>query len=549
MTTLYTQDATPTNPFGIGYYEQMVDISKRLVAERKAKAEELRPLVNDGPLSFGAVRDAVRAYNTLSANPAADPAVVAAEKAKLDDLRAQRSALVEEYEQNNRLLERTETGLRENEAKLNVARATANSQPANRPIVNPGADPAGQTPPSPTNLNGAVPPQEPLNVETPASLSPPAVPTSGDEALQATEDAQIAAAAAEEGRAFAPEPVTGDEALQAIEDNEAAALAAQEGSAFAPTPVAASGDEALQAFEEAQLAAQEGSAFAQDDSDSRVEAARFKARAQSTLQDRVNVPSAADWRVRLQLAKSADYLYRADDASLLKPLLETDGVIFPYNPQIDTSYKANYDPYDLIHSNYRGYFYKSSSVAEISVKGTFTAQDTREAKYLLAVIHFFRSVTKMFYGKDPQRGLPPPLVYLSGYGQYQFNRHPCLVSNFQYNLPTDVDYIRADGFNNYGVNLENRRSLSSGPAPGGGLSFIKDKLKNNGLSPGGMPKPPAPQPVVQNVNNTNPINSTYVPTKMDIGITLLPIQTRNQVSKQFSLQSFANGDLLKGGFW
>jgi hypothetical protein len=188
-------------------------------------------------------------------------------------------------------------------------------------------------------------------------------------------------------------------------------------------------------------------------------------------------------------------------------------------------------------------------VTELTVSGAFTAQDTREAQYLLAVIHFFRSVTKMFYGKDTQRGVPPPLVYLSAYGQYQYNRHPCLVTSFTYNLPTDVDYIRADGFNNYGVNLENRQSRSSGPAPGGAISFIKDKLKNNGLAPGGMPKPPAPPAVTQNVNNTNPVNSTYVPTKMDIAITLLPVQTRSQVSKQFSLQSFANGDLLKGGFW
>jgi hypothetical protein len=42
---------------------------------------------------------------------------------------------------------------------------------------------------------------------------------------------------------------------------------------------------------------------------------------------------------------------------------------------------------------------------------------------------------------------------------------------------------------------------------------------------------------------------TYVPTKMDIQLTLLAIQTRSQVSKEFSLKGFANGDLIKGGFW
>jgi hypothetical protein len=42
---------------------------------------------------------------------------------------------------------------------------------------------------------------------------------------------------------------------------------------------------------------------------------------------------------------------------------------------------------------------------------------------------------------------------------------------------------------------------------------------------------------------------TYVPTKMNINIRLLPVQSRQQVSKQFSLKGFANGSLLRGGFW
>jgi hypothetical protein len=42
---------------------------------------------------------------------------------------------------------------------------------------------------------------------------------------------------------------------------------------------------------------------------------------------------------------------------------------------------------------------------------------------------------------------------------------------------------------------------------------------------------------------------TYVPTKIDFSIGLFPMQTRAQVSQVFSLKSFANGDLIKGGFW
>jgi len=284
--------------------------------------------------------------------------------------------------------------------------------------------------------------------------------------------------------------------------------------------------------------------------------AKINAQLQSTRQARQMPPKSADWRVRIQLAPNADYLYkeppsrdgRESGPGILAPLAKTDGVVFPYTPTIETSYQAKYNSVDLTHSNYRGFFYQGSAVNDITVKGTFTAQDTAEAAYLLAVIHFFRSVTKMFYGQDPQRGTPPPLVYLSGFGQYQYENHPCVVSKFDYTLPADVDYIRAVGFNNYGINLDNRRNQVSGPGLGGILgNFIKQKLGNNGLSPGGVSRVPAPSQVNQNVNNT--VNSTYVPTKMEIAVTLHPIQTRNQVSKQFSLQSFANGDLIKGGFW
>ena len=278
------------------------------------------------------------------------------------------------------------------------------------------------------------------------------------------------------------------------------------------------------------------------------------AQGQSTLQTRQNTPAAADWRVRLRLAPNANYLYKdSKDPGILAPLAATDGVIFPYTPAIETSYQAKYDQYDLTHSNYRGYFYKNSSVENISIKGTFTAQDTREAAYLLAVIHFFKSVTKMFYGQDEQAGTPPPLVYLSGFGKYQFNESPCVVTNFGYSLPTDVDYIRANGFNNIGLNMENRRNQSSGPAIGGSLGTVVaiiDRLTNAGLSNGSLSNRPSPSQVNQNVANQTAINSTYVPTKVEISITLLPMQTRNQVSKQFSLKSFANGSLLAGGgFW
>ena len=270
---------------------------------------------------------------------------------------------------------------------------------------------------------------------------------------------------------------------------------------------------------------------------------------QATLRARYQEPSSQDWRVRLVLAGSADYLYQDDDNAILKPLQDANGVIFPYTPQISTSYNAGYDETQLTHSNYRGYFYKGSHVGDINITATFTAQDTREAQYLLAVIHFFRSVTKMFYGQDAQRGTPPPLVYLIGLGDYQFNGHACLLSQFSYNLPADVDYIRATGFNNYGVNLLNRRAQASQSFPGSSLLGTTSRLLASKLLgfPGAEPARPAPGPVTGGVNNT--VRSTYVPTKMEIQLVLKPVQSRAQMSREFSLKNFANGNLLKGGYW
>jgi hypothetical protein len=279
-------------------------------------------------------------------------------------------------------------------------------------------------------------------------------------------------------------------------------------------------------------------------------ASRQRTQEQATLQARYKQPASSDWRVRLQLAPNADYLYKDRSGStILAPLYETDGVIFPYTPQIETSYNANYEMYDLTHSNFRGYFYKNSRVNDINIRATFTAQDTQEANYLLAVIHFFRSVTKMFYGaKDAFRGAPPPLTYLSGLGQYQFNQHPCVVSQFNYSLPNDVDYIRAGAPNNYGTNLLTQRARTGAIAPEAGNPSLTRLLGTLTKPPvSATVTPPSPSMINQNVNNLS--QATYVPTKIEISLTLLPINTRSQVSTQFNMKDFASGALIKGGFW
>jgi hypothetical protein len=270
------------------------------------------------------------------------------------------------------------------------------------------------------------------------------------------------------------------------------------------------------------------------------------AQQQQTIAAQQRTVNYGDWRVKLSLAPNAKYLYNSSNPGILQPLSSnkgTGGVIFPYTPSIDTAYRANYSSYDLTHSNYRGYFYQNSYVDAVNMRAVFTAQNTNEANYLLAVIHFFRSVTKMFYGAtDSLRGSPPPLVFLTGLGSYQFAQHPCVVSSFTYNLPSDVDYIRALSNSNLGTNQQNQQ-INQSTVPTNG-STSSDRLANNGL-PAGATATPNPAPTTADLLNS----PTYVPTKLEISITLLPIQSRQQVSQNFNMQDFASGTLLNGGYW
>ena len=243
-----------------------------------------------------------------------------------------------------------------------------------------------------------------------------------------------------------------------------------------------------------------------------------------------------DWRVRLSLAPGANYLYKVGigAAGILNPLQETEGVIFPYTPAISVAYAANYTPFDPTHSNYKIYQYTNSSVDAFSITCDFTAQDTTEANYLLAVIHFFKSITKMFYGKDqnPKPGTPPPLCYLSGLGEFQFDNHPLAITGFTYSLPIDVDYIRA---------LPQPATSGAGQP----TSVSTQRGVTNGIYPVGA----------KFSNGSSTGKPTYVPTKMQISITAHPIVSRNNISNKFSLKEYATGQLLlgksrsSGGIW
>ena len=128
---------------------------------------------------------------------------------------------------------------------------------------------------------------------------------------------------------------------------------------------------------------------------------------------------------------------------IMDPLAKSKRLIFPYTPTIQVGGGADYEQYSYTHTNYNYNAYNRSAPSEITITGDFTAQTTSEAAYLLAVMHFFRSVTKSYFGAStPERsGTPPPVVLFNYLGQYMFNDVPVIIKNYAYTLQPDVSYI------------------------------------------------------------------------------------------------------------
>jgi hypothetical protein len=296
-------------------------------------------------------------------------------------------------------------------------------------------------------------------------------------------------------------------------------------------------------------------------------------RAQATLQDTTNFQQKKDWRVRLSLSPGATYLYKDSSNTILAPLRKTDGIIFPYTPTINVTYGANYSSVAPVHSNYKIFQYENSFVDTVSITCDFTAQDTSEANYVLAVIHFLRSVTKMFYGQDenPKPGTPPPLCYLFGLGEFQFNAHPLAITNFTYNLPNDVDYIRAGALTlpagvSRAEQADQAKPNKTNPFEAAAIRLAQNAVKSLGgglvgqflseLIPGGGIQSPSFGTRGFNANvPPGTVEPTYIPTRIQISISAIPIVSRYEVSNNFSVKDYASGKLLNGvkraggGFW
>lgn len=213
-------------------------------------------------------------------------------------------------------------------------------------------------------------------------------------------------------------------------------------------------------------------------------------------------PANIDWRARLRPKNGGkDKVYQSDTNGLLNPLKKMGGLVWQETPLIFLAGLNEYNEHLAHGMNFPVVTYNYSRPPTLPITADFFANDVYEAQYLLAVMHFCRSVTKAYFGEaalkpkgTPNLGTPPPVLLFEYMGEHGFNKVPVVVRDYNLQLPNDVDYI----------------------------------------------------PVKSQVDGKE--QTTYVPVRFNLQINLTPAYTPKKVRKEFDVEAFRNGKLYKDGF-
>lgn len=234
-------------------------------------------------------------------------------------------------------------------------------------------------------------------------------------------------------------------------------------------------------------------------------AAEFSTQVASPTQNTASSEELAqsyDWRARLRPKKGGeDKFYSRVGVSeemggqaLMDPIKQSGGLVWQNTPNIFVSGTADYDSALMQGMNYPIRTFVNSTPPDLPVQAEFTANDTYEARYMLAVFAFLRGATKAYFGDaavaSGDYGTPPPVLLFEYMGDHGFNKVPVVISNYTIQYPDNVHYV----------------------------------------------------PVT--VGDT----VTYVPTVSQITIALLPTYTPHKLRRRFDLDAVRSGAAYRDGF-
>lgn len=247
-----------------------------------------------------------------------------------------------------------------------------------------------------------------------------------------------------------------------------------------------------------------------------------------------------DWRVRLSLPRWISF----QNSVVLQPLKDAGGLIFPFTPDIAINSAATYTPLSPTHSNYPFQVYQNSNPGTISITGAFNVEDSSQALYWIAAVHYLRSVTKMFSGYDPKAGNPPPIVNLNGYGPFVFKNVPVVISQMKVTFDKECDYISCDVQGSAAGEIADVADSLGGlaGAVGGAIPSLSGITSTISTVAGGVGQV-ASLLGSFGIGGGTSGGKAHVPTKSSINVTLTPVYSRTS-ARNFSLDRFVTGGYM-----
>lgn len=158
-----------------------------------------------------------------------------------------------------------------------------------------------------------------------------------------------------------------------------------------------------------------------------------------------------DLRIKIT-PKDLSILGTSVSTNPLTPIIQTGGLILEYTPNISINGSASYSTQTPTHGIQDYRIYQNTPSQSFSISCSVSAQSLSEAQYSAATLHFLRLVTKSRFGQSSNAGLPPPMMILSGYGEFMFDSLPVIIDNYSYQLPDNVDYVNVQ-IGNYGAKI------------------------------------------------------------------------------------------------
>lgn len=226
---------------------------------------------------------------------------------------------------------------------------------------------------------------------------------------------------------------------------------------------------------------------------------------------------------------------------ILQPLRSTNGLVWPYQPEINYTQTVTWKSMELVQTNQEILSYEATPAPKFTVTGNFSVQNQQEGIYALAAIHFLRTVSKMYFGdSDNNAGTPPPVLLFDAYGQYMFNQLPVVVTQWNATMPNDINYVPID--------LNNIQVFSAAQAANTNLTGISrtsttpqlnsyDQIANSALMTSRMFK-----------SDLGQDQYIWLPAMFQLSVSLT-VQNSAAKLRSFNLDQFRSGALMKQGGW